>query len=255
MAVISYLPAAGKVVALTFDACSQRSPSHFDRKVTDVLLRMKVPATIFVGGLWSREESKHLKFLASRPQFEIGNHTWNHPHLPRLTEKQIRRELEATQEEVQKQIGITPRYFRPPFGELDEKTVRMAAQLGLTTVEYDFPSGDPDLHATKERLVEWVVGRSRPGSIVVMHINERGWHTAEALPQIVEQLRARGFELVTVGEMVRRARESSAVKDIASGSARIWLMALFLFFAGAALFLFARKTRVRKNRKKRKTAR
>jgi peptidoglycan/xylan/chitin deacetylase (PgdA/CDA1 family) len=79
----------------------------------------------------------------------------------------------------------------------------VAADLGLTTVEYDLPSGDPDARATKEALVSWVLRRARPGSIVVMHINHPGFHTADALPEIVAGLRARGLELVTVGDLLR----------------------------------------------------
>ena len=69
-------------------------------------------------------------------------------------------------------------------------------------MEYDFPSGDPDKHITKERLVAWVLAKARPGSIVVMHMNRHGWHTAEALPEIIAGLRAKGFTLATVGELV-----------------------------------------------------
>jgi len=80
--------------------------------------------------------------------------------------------------------------------------VKVASSLGLTTVEYDLPSGDPDPRVSTRRLVDWVVGRSRPGSIVVMHLNHPRFRTAEALPEIVAGLRARGFELVTVGELL-----------------------------------------------------
>ncbi|HEY6003521.1 MAG TPA: hypothetical protein VIV57_11655 [Anaeromyxobacter sp.] len=73
-------------------------------------------------------------------------------------------------------------------------------------MEYDLPSGDPDAHATKDALVRWVLREARPGSIVVMHVNHPRFHTAEALPEIVDGLRARGFELVTVGELLRPER-------------------------------------------------
>ena len=98
--------------------------------------------------------------------------------------------------------GRTPTLFRPPYGEYDARVLRLAAELGLTTVEYDLPSGDPDVHATKQSLVEWVLREARPGSIIVMHINHRRFPTAEALPEIVAGLRRRGFELVTVGELL-----------------------------------------------------
>ncbi len=113
-----------------------------------------------------------MKALASHPQFELANHTYTHPHLPAVKDDaRIRAELVRTQAEVKALTGQTPRFFRPPYGEYDQRVVRIAAELGLTTIEYDLPSGDPDAHATKERLVHWVLSQAKPGSIVVMHIN------------------------------------------------------------------------------------
>jgi len=93
--------------------------------------------------------------------------------------------------------------FRPPYGVHDDRIVRIAASLGLVTVGYDLASGDPDPGIGARRLVRGVTGGARNGSIVVMHINGRGRHTAEALPEIVRRVSVAGLTLVTVGEMVR----------------------------------------------------
>ena len=192
-----------KEVALTFDACSTRDVSKYDARITHELLAANVPATIFLGGSWAKEEVAQVKELARHPQFELGNHTYTHPHLPKLKDDaRIRTELLRTQAEVQALTGRTPRWFRPPYGEYDQRVVRIAAELGLTTVEYDLPSGDPDAHATKERLIHWVLSQVKPGSIVVMHINHTRFHTAEALPGIIDGLRQRGYTLVTVGQLI-----------------------------------------------------
>jgi peptidoglycan/xylan/chitin deacetylase (PgdA/CDA1 family) len=58
-------------------------------------------------------------------------------------------------------------------------------------------------------LVAWVLAKARPGSIVVMHMNRRGWHTAEALPEIIAGLRAKGFVLSQVGSMVQSAHATA----------------------------------------------
>ncbi|HTS80625.1 MAG TPA: polysaccharide deacetylase family protein [Myxococcaceae bacterium] len=192
-----------KEIALTFDACSTRDPSRYDERVTKELLAAGAPATIFLGGSWAKEEQAQVKELASHPQFELGNHTFTHPHLPAVKDDaRIRAELSRTQAEVKALTGQTPRFFRPPYGEYDQRVVRIAAELGLTTIEYDLPSGDPDAHATKEKLVHWVLSQAKPGGIVVMHINHVKFHTAEALPDIIAGLRKKGFTLVTVGQLV-----------------------------------------------------
>jgi peptidoglycan-N-acetylglucosamine deacetylase len=203
-AAIEHGDRAGRAVALTFDACTTPGADPYDGRITAVLEALQVPATVFVGGGWARREPAALRALAADPLIELGNHTFTHPHLTRVPEARIRGELLATQAEVAALTGRTPTLFRPPYGEYDGRVLRAAAAAGLTTVEYDLPSGDPDPHASAQALVAWVLGRARPGSIVVMHINHPRFHTAEALPAIVAGLRARGLELVTVGELLRR---------------------------------------------------
>jgi peptidoglycan-N-acetylglucosamine deacetylase len=194
-------------VALTFDACSTRDVSKYDERVTQELLANNTPATIFLGGSWAKEEAAHVRELAKHPElFELGNHSFTHPHMPAVKDDaRVRQELLRTQAEVQALTGRTPLLWRPPYGEYDARVVKIAAELGLTTIEYDLASGDPDQHATKEKLVEWVLKKVKPGSIVVMHINHRSFHTSEALPGIIQGLRARGYQLVTVGEMLRES--------------------------------------------------
>jgi peptidoglycan/xylan/chitin deacetylase (PgdA/CDA1 family) len=74
----------------------------------------------------------------------------------------------------------------------------------LTVIQYDLPSGDPDPKLTPQAIVRYVVSRARGGSIIVMHINTRGWHTAETLPEIIDGLRKRGFTFVTVSRLLAR---------------------------------------------------
>jgi peptidoglycan-N-acetylglucosamine deacetylase len=191
-----------KRLALTFDACATRYPSHYDSLVTRILIETGAHATIFLGGKWMEDEQAQTIELASHPQFELANHTYLHPHLKTVSDERIREELARTQAVMYTLTGRQAAFFRPPYGEYDERVIQIAASMGLHTIEYDLPSGDPDVHATKEKLIEYVTQMARNGSIIVMHINKRGWHTAEALPEIIKGLRARGFELVTVGELL-----------------------------------------------------
>jgi peptidoglycan/xylan/chitin deacetylase (PgdA/CDA1 family) len=189
-------------VALTFDACATLDRSFYDDRITRVLVETKTPATLFISGRWAEKHLRQMRTLAAIPLFEIANHSYIHPHMTEVPPDRQREELLWTQQILLTLTGKLPRFFRPPYGEVDAELAEVAAGSGLRTVEYDFPSGDPDKHATKERLVAWVLAKARPGSIVVMHMNRRGWHTAEALPRIVAGLRARGFQLSTVGQMI-----------------------------------------------------
>jgi len=193
-----------KRIALTFDACSFIHKSKVDKKVVKVLVAEHVPATIFLGGKWALDQPKEARYLASIPFFEIGNHSFHHPHLTRLSAKGMRHELLAAQRAIESVTGVTPHYFRAPYGEYNRTLVRTAASLGLTTIQFDVASGDPDKHFTTPILSHWVIREAKAGSIIVMHINTHGWYTAEALPIIIKSLRARGYRFVTLSQLLHQ---------------------------------------------------
>ena len=194
-----------KEIALTFDACSTPWPGKFDSAVANVLRETRTPATLFLGGKWAEEVASDVRALASDSLFEFGNHTYRHPHLTRVTDGRVRKELQDTQRLLGRITGKTPVLFRAPYGELDARVVAIARSLGLTAVEYALASGDPDSLISGEALVRYVTSMARRGSIIVMHINGRGWHTAAARPEIIRVLRKKGYALVTVSRLLRSA--------------------------------------------------
>jgi peptidoglycan-N-acetylglucosamine deacetylase len=200
--VYSCVAGAGKRVALTFDACSTLDSSLYDPKVIQELIDNQVPATLFVSGRWAETHLDEMRMLAEQPLFEIGNHAYVHPHMTELPESRQREELLWAQEILYSLTGQVPRFFRPPYGEYDQDLVKVAASLGLATVEYDFASGDADQKIPTKRFSPWVLLKTRPGSIVVMHMNRLGRHTAEFLPDVIKELRGKGFVLSKVGELV-----------------------------------------------------
>jgi peptidoglycan/xylan/chitin deacetylase (PgdA/CDA1 family) len=197
-----------KRVALTFDACATKTASGYDEAVIRVLIETRTPATLFLGGKWMLEHPDQTRRLAAIDLFEIGNHSFLHPHMTRIPDDQVRQELDWTQIVMYSLTGRQASLYRPPYGEHDERVSRIAAEAGLTTVQFDLASGDPDPGASRERLVRSVTAGARNGSIVIMHMNGRGWNTAAALPDIIGELRRQGFSLVTAGEMVRLGREA-----------------------------------------------
>ena len=67
---------------------------------------------------------------------------------------------------------------------------------------WDVVSGDPSAHTTADGMIKAVVGKARPGSIIIFHINGRGWKTAQALPTIIAELRQHGFRFVPLSELM-----------------------------------------------------
>jgi peptidoglycan/xylan/chitin deacetylase (PgdA/CDA1 family) len=119
-----------------------------------------------------------------------------------ISDDSVQHELQRT-ELLLKNISKTSlRLFRPPYAETDARIKRIAQNLGLVTVMYDLASGDPDSTISRERLIRYVVSHVRNGSIIVMHVNGRGWHTAEALPEIIQTLRRKGFVFVKASDLL-----------------------------------------------------
>lgn len=199
-----------KLIALTFDACSTHAPSGYDARIARILIEQRVPATLFLGGKWIQEHPAEARELAANPLFELGNHTYLHPHPTKVPPDRLRQEIEWTQNALYQVSGRQATLFRAPYGEIDYRVVKMAADAGLTTVQFDLASGDPDKRIGRQKLADYVSGTARNGSIVVMHINHNGKHTAAALPEIIRRLRARGFEFVTVSELMARAQPPKA---------------------------------------------
>jgi peptidoglycan/xylan/chitin deacetylase (PgdA/CDA1 family) len=199
---IRYVETSEPAVALTFDACATRSHHYkFDRGVFDVVKREQVPVTIFVSGRWVEGHPDVMAELAADPLVEFGDHSYDHPHMSRLPVARIIAEIDQTEAALAK-YGKRSVAFRPPFGEWSQRLVYVVQDLRLPTVTWDVVSGDPSAHTTAERMIRNVVGKARPGSIIVFHINGRGRKTAEALPAIVRELRERGFRFVQVSELI-----------------------------------------------------
>jgi len=93
--------------------------------------------------------------------------------------------------------------FRFPFGACNDKALEAVAENGLIPVQWDVSSADPDKRQTAAAMAEAVLRKVRSGSIVLFHANGRGWHTSEALPEIVSELKRAQFKFVTVSELLR----------------------------------------------------
>lgn len=199
-------------IALTFDACPSSVRGGYDNHIVSILVDSGVPATFFLSGRWIQRHRSETKTLASITNFEIGNHSFTHPHMNAISDSMVRSEIFRTESLLQRVVGTSTHLFRPPYGETDTQIVHTAKELGLITVLYDLASGDPDSTISCSRLVNYVASQTRNGSIIVMHVNGHGWHTAEALPQIIRALRSKGFRFVKVSELLSVAKNSSKTR-------------------------------------------
>lgn len=197
--VITQLPVDS--VALTFDACETKTPSYFDEKILGFLLKEKIPFTIFVSGKFARRNKDRLKELAQLNFVEIENHSLNHhQHMENLKEEEIIKEVKSNADLIYEITGKKTKFFRFPAGNYDEKTLKLVEKQNYKVVHWTFASGDPDKKLSPPKLIEGVRSQTRKGSILIFHINGRGYSTGEALPKIVEELKKKGYKLVKLEE-------------------------------------------------------
>lgn len=188
---VSEGPAAPRDVALTFD---DGPSSKQTRTILDTLNSLEAHATFFEEGRHvAGHESLMREILLNSD--EIGNHSFDHPHYPGFAE------LASTNRDIRKATGFTPCLFRPPYGLVDAKDAAAAAGNHLETILWTIDSED-DHHVPTARLRAHVIGAARPGSIILMHDGGHHPQTPLALPRIIEGLHERGFQLVTVTELL-----------------------------------------------------
>jgi peptidoglycan-N-acetylglucosamine deacetylase len=182
------------VIALTFDD----GPNPvFTPQVLQVLKQYAVRATFFCIG---QQVQRYPGLLQQTYQAgnTIGNHTWSHANLTKLSPDGIRRQLRTTSIAIQDAIGIPPVLFRPPDGATNKEVRSIASELGLRQILWTIDTRDwqrPGVGA----IVSTVLTNARNGSIVLMH--DGGGNrsqTVQALPQIIIQLRQRGFTFVSL---------------------------------------------------------
>ena len=197
---ISRTDASKPMAAITFDdgpsATSLSDPAY---RIIRAFSEAGFRATFFCVSDWCKSESQ-IKF-AFESGMEIANHTKSHPHLPNLSESQIREEFSVAQEWLGKVIGREPpKIMRPPYLEADEKVKNALADIALISCSIDTRDW---AGATKEEILATIRRAKEDGSlknaIVLCHENYEA--TAEAMEEILPQLKEEGWQLVTVSEM------------------------------------------------------
>lgn len=185
-------------VALTFDD----GPTRYTPKILNVLRRHHAPATFFAVGRQIGEFPHGLE-LIKRFGFQIGNHTMTHPLMGHLQGDRQAMELDQ-QAQLLTAAGVPyPRLFRPPYGSFDTDTRDLIRERHMLMVLWSVNPQDY-FRPGAAAIVERVVDRARPGSIVLMHDGggDRS-QTVAALPKIIRKLRTRRYKLVTVERLLR----------------------------------------------------
>ena len=180
-----------KVVALTFDD----GPSQYTDKILKLLKKYDACATFFVVGNKVNFYDDTLREMLKQGS-EIGNHSYSHKLLTRLSEKEFKEDLNKTQEIIKKLTGFTPKVFRPTYGGYTNKIKK---NTDLSFVLWDVDSRDWSVKK-KDKILKNVLPNVKSGSIVLMHDNHE--YSLKALEPMIKELKAKGYKFVTVSELL-----------------------------------------------------
>lgn len=196
--VIRRVPGAIGKVALTFDDGPNGAATD---AILATLDRHGVDATFYVVGSAAARHGAKLAQM-HRDGHVIANHSWDHPQLTKLDDAGVRRQLADTSDAIERATGSRPDTFRPPYGARDDRVDRIGRELGMRDVLWDVDTVDWSRPGTGA-IVRSAVDSARDGSIILMHDGGGNREqTVAAVEQVIDGLRARGFELVTVPELV-----------------------------------------------------
>jgi peptidoglycan/xylan/chitin deacetylase (PgdA/CDA1 family) len=212
-----------KLLALTFDLCERENErAGYDERVVDYLRRNRVKATFFAGGKWMKSHPEKAMQLMADPLFEVGNHTWTHGNLRVITGRDMKNQVLFAQGEYEvlaerlkarafalgvgqrslADIPEDPTLFRFPYGTCTPAALDFLARQGIAAIQWSIVTADPVRAQTAADIARLVLRQARPGAIIIGHANGRGWHTAEALPRYIPELRRKGYRFVTVSELL-----------------------------------------------------
>jgi peptidoglycan-N-acetylglucosamine deacetylase len=190
-------------VALTFDLCPVRKAPGFDDALVSLLESNRVPTTFFASGRWIASHDAEVRRLIDVPFFELGTHGQMHRHLPALDPAAQRAEIMGPVNLLEARYGVRPTLFRAPYGEFDDHTRAIAANVGLRLVEWSVVSGDPDPKLAAASMLRGLRANIRDGSIIVFHANGKGLHTREVVETLLRDvLPERELRPRTVTELV-----------------------------------------------------
>ncbi|WP_245851104.1 polysaccharide deacetylase family protein [Paenibacillus herberti] len=204
-------PTSSKRVALTFDDVPDL---EYTPQVLDILAREKVKATFFVVGERAAKHPEMVRRIITEGH-SVGNHSYDHTSYALLSMRKFEDQIERTGNILHSQIGYTPRFLRPPYGEITPAQLMWTQSRGYFVANWNVDTEDwKGLSAG--RILRNVRRTLGPGSIILQHagggVGEDLSGTVKALPSLIRILKQKGYELVTIPEMFSESQELESMR-------------------------------------------
>ena len=188
------------ILAITFD--DGPTPEATDR-VLAILDQRQVKATFFLIGAEIQQNPDLAQLIASRGH-ELGNHSYSHTHMVLKSPSFIRDEVERTDRLIRDSGYEGEIHFRPPYCYKLAVLPHYLSKTGRKTITMDIePDSYPEVAADSEKIINHVIERARPGSIILLHVMYKSREPSlQAVAGIIDRLKEQGYEFKTVSELM-----------------------------------------------------
>ncbi len=199
-----------KLVALTFD---DGPDNKYTTQILDLLKEYDVKATFFMVGLQVEKYPDTAKRIAEEGH-SIGNHSWSHADLSKLSSKARDEELDRAQQAIIEATGMTPHLMRAPYGAISDSVLQSIHDENMKHVFWTVDTRDW-AGSSVTKMHENVLDNTHKGGIILMHSFGGRKHaierTVKLLPSIIKDLREMGYEFATVDELIESGQAHSSV--------------------------------------------
>lgn len=203
-----FTQSSGNLPIYSVDVAEKKASITFDcawgagdiPNILDTLEKEKVKATFFLVGKWLEKYQNEAKAITANGH-DIGSHSDAHMKMSQLSAQTIRDDIKGANTKIEKLTGQKCLLFRAPYGDYDERLVKIAAQEGQYTIQWDVDSLDWK-NISSENICERVMRKVKNGSIILLHNDTK--YTAAALPCLIKTLKKSGYTLVPVSELIYR---------------------------------------------------
>lgn len=199
--IVPRVETSAPLVALTLD---DGPTLRYTRDVLNLLDEKNVNATFFLTGK-EIEETPALAADIVRRGHQVANHSFSHSNMTLMGLAKVRDEIETTDRAIRAAGYQGVIYFRPPYGKKLFTLPWYLSQTARTSITWDVePESYPDIAEDADAIAEYVIKNARSGSIILLHVMYRSREASrQALPKIIDGLRSRGFQFVTVSELMK----------------------------------------------------
>jgi polysaccharide deacetylase family sporulation protein PdaB len=193
-----------KIIALTFDI------SWGEKRAEPILQILEDKGvknvTFFLSSPWSKTHPDLVARIV-KDGYEIASHGHKHVNYSSLSDEEIRKQIQISHQVLTDMTGKAPNLIRMPNGDFNKKVLKIAQEEKYTVIQWDTDSLDW-MNKGVDNIIQRVVSKAHPGDIVLMHASDSCKQTHEALPVIIDQLRAKGYEFVTITDMLQQTHAS-----------------------------------------------